>query len=228
MGSWASYLGGLIFCWSRGNCIFFFQFGIVCTWPMYHSFNQRVWFMVIFSSQRELHSVPNMNFLCYIVTYFVPVPVITGRIMKMYSSHFNGELWSGHLSWFINSIFICTPQKCWLFEKSIFELEAFWDNSKINSILVRQLKSFQKMVVSSAKFTISILWSPICIPLILVSASIKIASTSATIMHNNTESGQPCWNLWMRVKDSDRRPFILILDWIMMEATWIMWMNLFL
>ena len=89
--------------------------------------------------------------------------------------------------------------KVWLFEKFIFELEAFWDSSEINSILVRQLKSFKKMIVSSVKL---ISWSPIYVPLILVLASMKIASTSATIMHNNIESRQPSWNPWMRVKDS--------------------------
>ena len=77
-------------------------------------------------------------------------------------------------------------------------------------------------VVPSAKFTILILWSTICIPLILVLTSMKIASTSAAIMHDNIKSEQSCWNFRMIVKDLDRRPFILILDWILMEATWIM------
>ena len=56
-----------------------------------------------------------------------------------------------------------TPHKVWLFEKFIFEQEAFWKNSKIYSILVRRLKSLKKMVVLSAKFIILISWSPICI-----------------------------------------------------------------
>ena len=150
----------------------------------------------------------------------VSVPVIMGRIMKMYCNHFDKEFWPGHLSWFIISIFICHTHKVWLFEKFIFQLESFWVNYKFNSILVKQLKSLKKMVVSSAKFTILISWSPICIPLILVSSLMKIASTLTTIMYNNIESGQPWWNPWMRVKDSDRRPFILILDLILVEATW--------
>ena len=125
-------------------------------------------------------------------------------------------------------VLYATLYKVWFFEKLIFELKAFWDNSKISSVLVRQLKSLKKMVVSSAKFTNLVSWSPICIPLILASPSIKIASTSAAIMHNNIESGQPWWNLWIRVKDSDRRPFILVLDWILIEATWSTGINLFL
>ena len=110
------------------------------------------------------------------------------------------------------------PTRSGFLKKLFFELEDFWDNS----ILLRQLKSHKKMVVSQAKLTVLISWSPICMSLTLV------ASTSATIIHNKIESGQPWWNLWMRVKKSDRRPFILILDWILMEVTWIMWMNLFL
>ena len=45
--------------------------------------------------------------------------------------------------------------------------------------------SLQKMVVSSAKLTILISWSPICIPSILASPSMKIVSTLAAIMQDN-------------------------------------------
>ena len=87
-------------------------------------------------------------------------------------------------------ILYATPHKGCFFEKFIFELEAFSDNSKINHVLVRQLKSLKKMIVSSAKLTILISWSAICIPLILVLPSMKITSTSATIMPNNIEGGK--------------------------------------
>ena len=43
-----------------------------------------------------------------------------------------------------------------------------------------------KMVISLAKCTILNSWSPISMSLILASASVKITSTSATIMHNNS------------------------------------------
>ena len=84
------------------------------------------------------------------------------------------------------------PIRSGILKSLFFEVEGFWDNSKINSILVRQLKSLNKMVVSSAKLSIIISWSSFRIPLILVSASMKIASTSVTIMHNNIESRKPC------------------------------------
>ena len=63
-------------------------------------------------------------------------------------------------------------------------------NSKTSSILVRKLKFLKKMVVSSAKSTTTISWSPICMPIIFVLTSIKIESTSATIMLKSTENGQ--------------------------------------
>ena len=71
------------------------------------------------------------------------------------------------------------------------------------------------MVVSAAKLTILISWSPICIPLIILSVLMKLASTSITIMCNSMESRHP-WQTSIVVKGSDRKPFILILDSILM------------
>ena len=53
----------------------------------------------------------------------------------------------------------------------------------------------------------------------------KLASTTATILCNSMESRHP-WLTDIRIKGSDRRPFILILDSILVYATLIMWMNL--
>ena len=75
------------------------------------------------------------------------------------------------------------------------------------------------MVMSPAKFTILISWSPICTRLILLSASMKLANTSAAIIYNTDESGHPWRTPCIRVKRSDRRPFILILDWMLVYAT---------
>ena len=114
------------------------------------------------------------------------------RITKIYSSYFDEELWPGHLPWFISSIFLCLAHKIWLLEKFIFELEAFSQNLEINSVLVWQLKSLNKMVVSSVCFMVSYLNT-----FNLLSASMKIASTSAAIMHNKIESVQPWRNFWI-------------------------------
>ena len=82
------------------------------------------------------------------------------------------------------------------------------------------------MVVLSAKFTILISWSPICIPLILLSALMKLASTSATTMYKNIENRHPWKTSRVMAKGSDRRPFIFILDWILVYTSLTMSMNL--
>ena len=80
------------------------------------------------------------------------------------------------------------------------------------------------MVVLSVKFTILISWSPIYIHLILLSALMKLASTSATILYNRMES-RHLWHTNLRVNGSHRRPLTLILDSILVYATLIVWMN---
>ena len=80
------------------------------------------------------------------------------------------------------------------------------------------------MVVLSVKFTILISWSPICIPLILLLALMRLASTSVAVLYNNLDSWHH-WQTHIGVKGSNRRPFILILDSILVYETQT-WMNL--
>ena len=89
---------------------------------------------------------------------------------------------------------------------------------KITCILLRQVISLKKMMVLSVKFTILISWSPICIPLILLSALMRLASTSAAVLYNNLDSWHH-WRTHIGVKGSNRRLFILILDSILVYAT---------
>ena len=80
----------------------------------------------------------------------------------------------------LSVLFLYAPaHKAWIFEKFVFELEAFLCDFKIDCILVCQLiiSLNKKMVVSSGKFNIFISWFHICTSLILVSASMKIVST---------------------------------------------------
>ena len=65
-------------------------------------------------------------------------------------------------------------------------------------------------------------WSPISTPLILASASMKMASASASVIYNSIESGYPWRTPHTRVKRSDRRSFILILELISVYLTSIM------
>ena len=53
----------------------------------------------------------------------------------------------------------------------------------------------------------------------------NLASNSAAIMCNSIDSGHPWRTLWIRVKWSDRKPFILILDWMLVNTTLITWIN---
>ena len=104
------------------------------------------------------------------------------------------------------------------FEKLIFELEASSYSFKITCILLRQVISPTKMVMYSAKFTNLISWFPICTHLMLLLASVKLAITSAAIICNTNESGHPWRTPCIRLKGSDWRPFILILDWMLVHA----------
>ena len=68
------------------------------------------------------------------------------------------------------------------------------------------------MVVSSTKFFSLISWSPIYTPLILLSASMKMASPSGAVIYNSMDNGHSWQTAHARVKESDRRPFILASD----------------
>ena len=126
----------------------------------------------------------------------------------------------------LSVLFLYAPAyRTWLFENFIFELETFSYSFKITYILLRQVISSKKMVMSSAKFTNLISWFPICTPLIPLSASMKLASTSVSIIYITNERGHPYQTPCIRVKVSKRRPFILFLNWMLVYATLIIQMN---
>ena len=66
----------------------------------------------------------------------------------------------------------CSPNNL-TFWKSVFELEHFFHNSKIHSIEVRQLNSFTKMMLSSAKFIVFTPWFAICMLFFGISENCK-------------------------------------------------------
>ena len=120
----------------------------------------------------------------FTMNYFVPIGVIKDRTTKMYPKYFNGKLWPYHLSCFINSFLYDQACKAWLFEKLVFELEASY-SFKITCILVRQVISLKKIGGVISKIYCLVSWSPICTPLILLSALMKMASTSTTVIYNS-------------------------------------------
>ena len=143
---------------------------------------------------------------CYTFTYFVPLGVIEKRVTKVNFKYFNGNF-----------------AEAWLFEKFIFELDPSSYSFKITWILSRQLISLKTMVVSSAKFTILISWSPICIPLIVLLTLMELASTSAAVIYKGIENRYRWQTSHVRVKGSNRKPFILTLDWILVYTSLTMW-----
>ena len=186
---------------------------------MYHSLETRIWFLIIFLSLKEsLAFIPDMGFLLTF-NYFVSFEVIENRFTKINFKYFNVNCnYSSCPCWLILFLY-AAPHKGLAFWKNYLWTSLYFSYSpKITCILIRQVMSLKKMVVLSVKFTILISWSPICIPLILLSALMRLASTSAAVLYNNLDSWHH-WRTHIGVKGSNRRPFILILDSILVYAT---------
>ena len=176
---------------------------------MYHSLDKSVWFTIIFLPLKESLTLFQIWIFYHTFTYFVPFGIIKNRVTKFNSKYVNGN---------------CA--EAWFFEKFFFELDASSYSFKITCVLLRQVRSLRKIVVTSAKFTILISWSPIYIPLIPLLVLIKLASTSAALMYKSIDCRHPWQTSCVRVKGSARRPFILILDWILVYTSLTMWKNL--
>ena len=159
------------------------------------------------------------------MTYFVSIGVIKDRITKMYLKYLNGKLWPYHLSCFINYFLYDLANKAWLFEKFTFELEAFY-SFKITCILVRPVITLKKNGGVISKIYCLTLWSPICTPLILVSASVKMAGTSVTVTCNSMKVCTP-GDLLYKGKRFRQETIFLVLDSILVYATSILWINFF-
>ena len=84
----------------------------------------------------------------------------------------------------LSILFLYGPAyKVGLFENSNFDLEAS-HSFKITCILVREVISLQKNGGVIGKIYCLISWSPICTPLIFLSASMKMARILATVIYN--------------------------------------------
>ena len=83
---------------------FFIYLGIVYIWPMYYSFDESICFTIIFSLTKKV-ALPSkyhffVNFL-FTLSQLLSRTELTKRTPSILI-----ENWD-HLSWFINSIFIC-------------------------------------------------------------------------------------------------------------------------
>ena len=150
--------------------------------------------------------------------YFAPFGVMQNRFTKINFMYFHGNCdYSSCPRWWFLFLY-APPHKCLAFRKNyLWTSLSFSYSLKITCILLRQVISLKKMVIS-VKFTILISWSPIYIPLILLSTLMRLASTSAAISYNILDSWHH-WQTYIGVKESDRRSFILILDSILVYAT---------
>ena len=153
------------------------------------------------------------------LNYFVPFGVIENRFSKTNFNYFNENCdYSSCPGWWILFLY-ALPYKGLAFWKNyLWTSLSFSYSLKITCILLRQVISLKKMVVLSIKFTNLISWSPICIPLILLSALMRLASTSAAIWYNSLDSCHQ-WRIHIGVKGSDRRPCVLILGSRLVYAT---------
>ena len=121
------------------------------------------------------------------MAYFIAIGVMKDRITKMYPKYFLHRKLTMPFVLFYQFFFIC---KSWLFEKFIFELEASY-SFKITCILVRQVISLKKIGGVISKIYCLVSWSPICTPLILLSALMKMVSISTTVIYNSMKVDTP-------------------------------------
>ena len=121
--------------------------------------------------------------------YFVPFRVIENRFTKIEFKYFKGNChYSSWPAWLILFLYALPHKGLTFWKNYLWTNLSFSYSLKITCILLRQVISLKKMVVLSVKFTILISWSPICIPLILLSALMRLVSTSAAVLYNNLDS----------------------------------------
>ena len=144
--------------------------------------NKRIWFTIpFFSSQRELRPVPNIIFFAELWLILSQLELWRTELAKCTPSIFM-ENCDHTICPVLLILFLYDPVcKVWLFEKFNFELEASY-SFKITWILVRQVISLKKNGGVIRKIYCLGSWSPICTPLILVTALMKMASTSTTVI----------------------------------------------
>ena len=110
--------------------------------------------------------------------YFVPFGIIQNRFTKIKFKYFNGNCdYSSWPGWWILFLY-ALPHKGLAFWKNyLWTSLSFSCSLKITYVLLSQVISLKKMAVLSVKFFILISWSPICMPLILLSALMGLTST---------------------------------------------------
>ena len=114
----------------------------------------------IFTSQRESHSIPDIDLLLTF-NYFVSFGVTENRFTKINFKYFKCNCDNSSCpGWWILFLY-APPHKGLVFWKSPWASLSFSYSPKISYILLRQVISLKKMVVLPVNFTVLILWSPV-------------------------------------------------------------------
>ena len=142
---------------------------------MYHSLVTTTWFLIKFLPLKK------------------SLTLFQNGFTKIKFKYFNGNCdYSSWPGWWILFLYALPDKGLAFWKNYLWTSLSFSYSLKIICILLRQIISFKKMAVISEKFTILISWSPICIPLILPSALMGLASTLAAILYNSLDS----WHHW--------------------------------
>ena len=122
MESWTQYLGGCIFSCSIGNCIFFFSISFLIFWNSIHLThvsqlgNEDLVDDYIFTSQRESHSLPDMDF-CYTFNFLSHKDLLRIDLPKLTSSILMEIVTISVVLVDEFYFYMHHPIKAWIFEK---------------------------------------------------------------------------------------------------------------
>ena len=173
---------------------FLIFFEVVHIWPIYQNLDRRVWFVITFLPLKESFTLFQICLFLLQLHLFFPIRVIEERDTKINFKYFNGKLWLFHLFlFFISAIFICSRPIGLAFEKCFLGLDA--SSCSLKSfvwIKLKQVTYVKNIMVTSAKFTILIPRSTICVPFI---------NYLSCNMCNNIESGHLLLTCSLRIKE---------------------------
>ena len=116
--------------------------------------------LLFFSSQSELHSVPDIDFFAKLRLILSQLELLRKELPECTPSILM-ENCDHTICPVLSILFYDTVCKAWLFEKFIFELEASY-SFIITCILVRRVISLGKIGVAISKIYCLVSWSPIC------------------------------------------------------------------
>ena len=134
-----------------------------------HSISQELYLLWLWVSVHICKMISPANFFIFSKVWFLDFPKFINKCQK--------------------EILRCVPPSSHMCDFSV----KLWLilSQNITCILVREVISLKTNGGVISKIYCLILWSPICTPLILVSASVKMTGTSATVTYNSMRVDTP-------------------------------------